>query len=195
MVNTKGLKAGLISCCAAGLASAMFVIEVGKPIHAQPGIFMPEPSAEVVGEEYVDIGGGWAGAKATLYRNGILFIDGRAVSNARHSATRATVNIVGVDRYGRALFVSKHLDIPTACARWDTCPSDRSKTNQQNISPDLARYVARLNVHVTDRDGPSFYNNVTRNIIQGCRSYQELPPAARAAIAYQTGFPGCYPGR
>lgn len=156
----------------------------------------PESSSEVVGERYDNMGGGWGGAKATLYRNGLLVIEGRAVSNSFSSGTRTTVNIVGVDRNGNALFVSKHLDIPTACSRGDfTCPSDRSGRSDQNISPEIAKYVSRLNIHLSDRQGPTIYQNITRNIGEACTSYDELPIAVRAAIAIETGFPGCNPLR
>ena len=155
----------------------------------------PENSSEVVGERYEDMGGGWGGARATLYRNGLLVIEGRAVSNANTSATRTTVNVVGVDSRGRAIFVSRHLDIPTACGRLDTCSSDRSGRSDQNISPEIARYVSRLNIHISDRQGSSIYQNITRNITQACNSYDDLPVGVRAAIAAETGFPGCNPGR
>ena len=150
-----------------------------------------ETSSEVVGERYEDMGGGWGGAKATLYRNGLLVIEGRAVSNANTSGTRTTVNVVGVDRRGNALFVSQHLDIPTACGRWDTCPSDRSGRSDQQINPEIAKYVSRLNIHLSDRQGPTVYQNFVRNIREACSSYQELPAGVRQAIASQGGFSGC----
>ncbi|CAO5073169.1 hypothetical protein MICAER10613_038830 [Microcystis aeruginosa] len=150
-----------------------------------------ETSSEVVGERYEDMGGGWGGAKATLYRNGLLVIEGRAVSNANTSGTRTTVNVVGVDRRGNALFVSQHLDIPTACGRWDTCPSDRTGRSDQQINPEIAKYVSRLNIHLSDRQGPNVYQNFVRNIREACSSYQELPAGVRQAIASQGGFSGC----
>ena len=147
----------------------------------------------MVVERYDDIGGGWGGAKATLYRSGLLVIEGRAVSNANNSGTRATVNVVGLDRKGNVLFVSKHLDIPTACGRWDTCSSDRRGRRDQQISPEIAKFVNRLKIHLSDRQGPSIYSRITRAIRESCSTYDELPVAARAAIAYETGFPGCNP--
>lgn len=150
-----------------------------------------ETTSEVVVERYDDIGGGWGGAKATLYRSGLLVIEGRAVSNSNTSGTRATVNVVGLDRNGNVLFVSQHLDIPTACGRWDTCSSDRRGRSDQNISPEIAKFVNRLQIHISDRGGPSIYSRITRNIREACQSYDGLPSTARAAIASQTGFPGC----
>lgn len=151
-----------------------------------------ETTPEVIGERHVDIGGGWGGAKVTLYRNGLLIIEGRAVSNANTSATRATVNVVGVDRNGNALFVSRHLDIPTACGRLDPgCPSDRTGSSEQNISPEIARFVNRLNIHVSDRGGPGFFERTVRAINEACSSYDDLPQRARDAIAAEAGFSGC----
>jgi uncharacterized membrane protein len=152
---------------------------------------MPESSSEVVGERYENMGGGWGGARATLYRSGQLVIEGRAVSNANNSGTRTTVNIVGVDRKGNAIFVSQPLDIPTACGRWDTCSSDRRGRSDQNISPEVAKYVSRLNIHISDRQGSTIYNNFVRNIREACSSYDNLPPKVRSAVASQSGFSGC----
>ena len=142
------------------------------------------------------MGGGWAGAQATIYRDGLLVVASRAVSNARNSGTRGRVFVVGVDRRGRSLFVSQSFDIPTACGRWDTCSSDRSQNFQQRISSDIARYVARLDVYPEDRGGGRSAREALRvTITQSCAAYDDLPVAARAAIAYETGFSGCNPGR
>jgi hypothetical protein len=168
-----------------------------SPQRPQPrNTLPPETSAEVRNQNYVDMGGGWAGAQATLYRNGLLVIASRAVSNARTSGTRGRVFVVGVDRRGRSLFVSESFDIPTACGRLDTCSSDRSQNFQQRISPDLAMYVARLDVYPEDRGGGRSAREALRvTITESCAAYDDLPVAARAAIAYQTGFPGCNPLR
>ncbi len=112
---------------------------------------------------------------------------------ANNSGTRATVNVVGLDRKENVLFVSKHLDIPTACGRWDTCSSDRRGRRDQQISPEIAKFVNRLRIHLSDRQGPSIYSRMTRAIRESCSTYDELPVTARAAIAAETGFPGCNP--
>ena len=164
----------------------------GNSSPSSSGTAPAETSSEVVGERYEDMGGGWGGAKATLYRNGVLVIEGRAVSNANNSGTRTTVNVVGVDRRGNALFVSTHLDIPTACGRWDpTCPSDRRGNSTQQINSEVAKYVNRLNIHISDRNGPTVYQNFVRNIREACSSYQELPSSVRMGVAAQSGFSGC----
>jgi hypothetical protein len=174
----------------ADVSSGTYYVALKCP--GETALSAPESSSEVVGEHYEDMGGGWGGAKATLYRNGPLVIEGRAVSNASNSGTRTTVNVVGVDSKGNAIFVSQPLDIPTACGRWDpSCPSDRSGRSDQNISPEVAKYVSRLNIHISDRQGPTIYNNFVRNIREACSSYDNLPAGVRAKIASQGGFAGC----
>jgi hypothetical protein len=162
-------------------------------------ILPPETSPQVIAQNYVDMGGGWGGAKATLNRDGFLVIEGQAVSNANNTATRTSVFVVGSDRRGRTLFVSKKHDIRTACGRWDpTCPSKTASNFTENISPDLAKYVAQLNVYADQHGSTGFQaslNRINQNIKAACASYDDLPVAARAAIAYETGFPGCNPGR
>lgn len=154
----------------------------------------PESTSEVVANSQRPIGGGWAKATATLYRNGLLVIEGQAVSTAAGTATRATINVVGVDRIGNAIFVSKHLDIPTACSKTDpTCSSNRTGSKQEQIPADIAKYVSHLNVHFSERNGPTVYQNLLRNIRETCNAYDELPIVARAAIAIYTSFPGCNP--
>jgi hypothetical protein len=151
-------------------------------------------TGEARGQNYVDMGGGWAGAQATLYRDGLLVIASQAVSNANNSGTRGRVFVVGVDRRGRSLFVSQSFDIPTACGRWDTCSSDRSQNFQQRISSDIAKYVARLDVYPEDRGGGRSAREAFRvAITESCAAYDDLPVAARAAIAAETGFAGCNP--
>jgi uncharacterized membrane protein len=174
----------------ANVATGNYYVTLTCP--GETALSAPESSSEVVGESYEDMGGGWGGAKATLYRNGLLVIEGQAVSNANNSGTRTTVNVVGVDRKGNAIFVSQPLDIPTACGRWDpSCPSDRRGRSDQNISPEVAKYVSRLNIHISDRQGPNIYNNFVRNIREACSSYDNLPQGVRAAVASQGGFSGC----
>lgn len=174
----------------ANVSSGTYFVTLTCP--GETAFSTPESSTEVVGESYEDMGGGWGGAKAILYRNGPLVIEGRAVSNANNSGTRTTVNVVGVDTRGNAIFVSQPLDIPTACGRWDpSCPSDRRGRSDQNISPEVAKYVSRLNIHISDRQGPTIYNNFVRNISEACSSFTNLPTGVRAAVASQGGFSGC----
>ncbi len=164
------------------------------------GTFLPpETSPQVKAEKYLNMGGGWGGATATLNRDGYLVIEGRAVSDSATTATRTSVFVVGLDRRGRTLFVSKKYDIKTACGRWDpTCPSERVDTFTERIEPELARYVAQLNVYVGEHGSTGFQASLERikeNIRATCSSYEDLPVAARAAIARLTGVPGCNPGR
>ncbi len=155
----------------------------------------PVYSQAVSAERYDDMGGGWGGARATLSRNGLLVIDGRAVSNSRHRGTRTRVFVIGYDGQQNALFVSNVLDIPTACGTWDTCPDDRKRALQQQIHPAVAEYTRQLQLVIEDRSGPSVWQNATRNLTEACTSYDDLPVAVRVGIAYQTGFPGCNPTR
>lgn len=152
-----------------------------------------ETTPEVFVKRRQNIGAGWAEGRATLYRSGLLVIEGQARSRKNTSATRATINVVGLDRKGNVLFVSEHLDIPTACGRWDTCPHDRTGRKNDTISPEIAKFVHRLKIHISDRGGRDFWESTTRVIRKSCGTYDKLPAAARAAIAAETGFPGCNP--
>lgn len=157
-------------------------------------ILPPEASTEVIATAQKNMGGGWAKAKATLYRNGLVVIEGQAVSNAAFTGTRATVNVIGVDRKGNALFVTQHLDIPTACSRTDaTCSSNRTGSREERIPAEIAKYVSHMNIHFSERQGPNVFNSALRNIRDACSAYDELPVVARAAMAAYTGFPGCNP--
>jgi hypothetical protein len=162
-------------------------------------LLAPETSPQVTAQNYVDMGGGWGGARATLNRDGYLVIEGQAVSNANNTATRTSVFVVGIDRRGRTLFVSNKYDIRTACGRWDpTCPSERADTFTESIAPELAQYVAQLNVYAGEHGSTGFQaslDRINQNVRAACASYDDLPVAARAAIAYKTGFAGCNPGQ
>lgn len=166
-----------------------------QPVSAE--ILSPETSGEVRAQKSASMGGGSGEGKATLYRNGNLVVEGYAVSTARTTATRTSIFVVGVDTKGRSLFVSKKFDVPTACAKWDaSCSSKRRATFQQQISGDLAQYVARLDVYVADRGSGGVEGRLKQfvdNIKSSCAAYDDLPAIARAAIAYETGFPGCNP--
>jgi hypothetical protein len=144
----------------------------------------PPATSEARGENYEDIGGGWAGGKAVLYRNGSLIVTGRAVSNANNSATYAGIYVVGVDSRGRALFVSDFFRLPTACGRWDpTCSSDTGGSYSMNLSPAIAQYVNRLDVIVSGRDQPSSWQRWRSNIQEAVKTYNDLPPEVKAAMA------------
>lgn len=150
----------------------------------RPPSLRPPTTSEARGESYKDIGGGWAGGTAVLYRNGSLIVNGRAVSNANNSATYAAMFVVGVDSRGRALFVSNLFNLPTACGQWDpTCSSDRSQSFQQSINSDLATYVDRLDVFVTGRDQPGGWQRWRTNIREAVNTWNDLPPEVKAAAA------------
>lgn len=144
------------------------------------------------GEKEIRTQGGFAGAKVVFYRNGQYMIEGRARSNSVKEGVKASTLIVGVDQLGRALFVSPKFDIPTACSKWDACSSDRTDQFPGNVNPQIAQYVDRIDVYVSTRGKiGSFRDSVRRTISQACGSYNELPPAAKVAIAAQGGFAGC----
>lgn len=155
----------------------------------------PQTSGKVQGSKpRISMGGGWAEATATFYRNGLLVVDGHTVSDSKTSGTYAYVYVVGLDEKGRSLFVSKSFDMPTACSRWDTCSHDRRANFQQQINSDLAKYVAEIDVYVADRSsGRSGREVVATTIRETCATYDDLPAAARAGIAAETGFAGCGP--
>lgn len=149
-----------------------------------PPYLQPPSTSEARGENYEDIGGGWAGGKAVLYRNGSLIVTGRAASNANNSATYAGIYVVGVDSRGRALFVSDFFRLPTACGRWDpTCSSDTGGSYSMNVSPAIAQYVNRLDVIVSGRDQPSSWQRWRSNIQEAVKTYNDLPPEVKAAMA------------
>jgi hypothetical protein len=168
-----------------------------QPSSGSSNLLPPETSPQVQAQKYQSMGGGSGGAKATLNRDGQLFVEGKAVSSAWTTATRTNVFVVGIDRKGRTLFVSKMFQIPTACAKSDlSCSSKRSKTFSQSINPDLAKYVAQIDVFVGDRGDGGFKERLTQlsnNIKASCATYDDLPDGVRAAIAYETRFSGCNP--
>ncbi len=178
-------------------ASDIYKVDTPRPSPSPSTILPPETTPQVQNEKYEDMGGGWGGAKATLNRDGQLFVEGRAVTSAWTTATRTNVFVVGIDRKGRTLFVSNMFQIPTACGRSDlSCPSKRSTTFSQSIKPDLAKYVAKIDVFAGDRENGGFQGRLTQlsnNIKATCATYDDLPVGVRAAIAVETGFPGCNP--
>lgn len=144
------------------------------------------------GEKEIRTQGGFAGAKVVFYRNGQYMIEARARSKSATEGVKASVLIVGVDQFGRALFVSPKFDIPTACSRWDACSSDRTEQFPASINPQIAQYVHKIHVYVSTRGKIGSYRDTfRRTIAQACGTYNDLPAAAKAAIAAEVGFAGC----
>ena len=166
-----------------------------RPSSSSTNFLAAETSSEVRGgKRPTNMGGGWAEASATFYRNGLLVVEGHSRSDSRTSGTYAQIFVVGVDSRGRSLFVSNLFDMPTACSLLDTCSSERRTNFQQRINSDLAQYVARVDVYVADRSGGRSAREAFKTAItESCAAYDDLPVAARAAIAYETGFTGCNP--
>ncbi len=165
----------------------------------QPGdLLSPETSPQVIGHNFAPMGGGKGIVTATLNRDGLLIIEGAAESNSKNTATRASTFVVAIDRRGRTLFTSNKYDISTACGTWDpTCPSKTRDIFRENVG-DVARYVWKLDVYLGQHGETGFdasLRRINENIRVACSSYDDLPVAARAAIAYKTGFAGCNPGQ
>jgi hypothetical protein len=139
------------------------------------------------------MGGGFAEAEATFFRDGLAVIETHSVSTSFTQGTKGSVFIVGSDRKGRALFVSPVFNIPTACSKLDTCSSNRRDTIQHRINSEVAKYVAKIDVFVQDRGTTSLRESIKKTITETCGTYDDLPPAAKAGIAAETGFAGCGP--
>ena len=139
------------------------------------------------------MGGGYAESEGTFYRNGLTVIETHSVSSSLTQGTKGSVFVVGSDSKGRALFASPVFNIPTACSKTDTCSSNRRDTIQHQVNSELAKYVAKIDVYVQDRGTPSLRQSINTTITQTCGTYDDLPPAAKAGIAYETGFAGCGP--
>jgi hypothetical protein len=126
----------------------------------------PETSPQVIGEKYGKMGGGEGGAKATLNRDGLLIIEGRSKSTSLIWGTRTSLFVVGTDRLGHTLFVSKQHDIPTVGSTLDPfCPSQITKTFTENIDPKIAKYVSKLDVYLGSRQDRGL--SVTLNKLKG----------------------------
>jgi hypothetical protein len=166
----------------------------GKKDSEASNTLAPETSGIVKGDNNKkSMGGGYAEAEATFYRNGLTVIATHSVSNSWAQGTKGSVFVVGSDSKGRALFASPVLDIPTACSKPDPCSSNRRDTVQYQVNSELAKYVAKIDVYVQDRGTTSLRQSINRTITQTCGTYDDLPPAAKAGIAYETGFAGCGP--
>ncbi|MDJ1173880.1 tectonin domain-containing protein [Roseofilum capinflatum] len=158
-----------------------------SPSRSQTNYMPPETSSQVNTNNSTRMNGGNSTAKATLYRGGRLVIEGEAIATERTQGVRSTVNVIGTDRRGRVLFVSQSLDIPTACGTWDPgCSSRRSGSSNQNISPEIAKYVSSLQIVFSERGGPTVIQRTTQQIRQACKTYTDLHPLVRAAIASAT---------
>ncbi|MGI0480476.1 hypothetical protein ACN4EE_06765 [Geminocystis sp. CENA526] len=137
------------------------------------------------------VGGGYTRANVNLYRNGSLMIHGENISTKRTQGVRGTVNVVGVDRKGNALFVSEPFDIKTACGTWDKCPYHTLDFKEIKINPEIAQYVHKLDIYITERNGRTISEQFKRTISKSCSTYNNLPSPVRSAIGIQTGFSGC----
>ena len=158
------------------------------------GILPQETSGTVKGpNNRKSMGGGYAEAEGTFYRNGLAVIETHSVSSSLTQGTKGSVFVVGSDSKGRALFASPVFEMPTACSKVDTCSSNRRDTIQHQVNSELAKYVAKLDVYVQDRGTSSLRQSINTTITQTCGTYDDLPPAAKAGIAYETGFAGCGP--
>jgi hypothetical protein len=163
-------------------------------------VYANEPLSEETSSEIhgrvgpTEMGGGWAEASATFYRDGLLMVQGHARSDSLVSGVHAAYIVVGVDRKGRAIFVSNLLEMPTVCSKMDTCSHNVNITLRDKINHEIAKYLAKINVYATSTSqGRSVRESVMRTLTEACATYDDLPAVARAAIAYQTGFPGCNP--
>jgi hypothetical protein len=165
-----------------------------NPVSSQPtATLVKETSGTVNGlNKEVSMGGGYAEAQATFYRNGLTVINSHAKSKSWTQGTKGSVFVVGSDSKGRALFVSPVFDIPTACSKPDTCSSDRRGTNQYQVNPEVSKYIAKVDVYVQDRSGGRSAREAINNTIkEACGTYDDLPASAKAGIAAETGFSGC----
>jgi hypothetical protein len=151
----------------------------------------PETSGQVKNKQEKSMGGGSAEAEATFFRNGLIVIETRAVSRSWSQGTKASFFVVGSDKKGRALFASPLFDIPTACSKADSCSSNRRGTTQHRVNSQLAKYIAKINVYVQDRGSPGLRESINKTIKETCGTFDDLPKAAKAGIAAETGFAGC----
>ncbi|WP_341739968.1 MAG: hypothetical protein P2A85_13795 [Microcoleus anatoxicus] len=148
--------------------------------------FLPvEISGILQGHGRKSMGGGYAEANATFYRNGLIVIQTHAVSSSYTSGTKGSVFVVGSDSKGRALFASQVFDIPTACSKPDSCSSNRSGSNQFQINPEVAKYIAKIDIFVQDRSGGRSAREVVNHTIKEVyATYNDLPPEVKAGIRY-----------
>jgi hypothetical protein len=169
--------------------------EIGRVQDAQLDVLSPEQGGPVSGPNTREsMGGGYAEAQAIFYRDGLTVIETHSVSTSYTQGTKGSVFIVGSDRKGRSLFASPVFDIPTACSKPDTCSSNRRGNVQHRISGELAKYMTKIDVYVQDRSGGrSARETINTTIKESCGAYDDLPAAAKAGIAVETGFAGCGP--
>jgi hypothetical protein len=162
-------------------------------IASTSSLISPETSGTVNGpNKEVSMGGGYAEAEATFYRNGLVVISTHSKSKSWSQGTKGSVFVVGSDTKGRNLFVSPVFDIPTACSRADSCSSDRRDNVQYQVNSEVAKYITKVDIYVQDRSGGRSVREAINNTIkESCATYNDLPASAKAGIASQTGFAGC----
>jgi hypothetical protein len=183
---------GGYNCLLVKYKSAPAIESTPAPVSTS-SLISPETSGTVNGpNKEVSMGGGYAEAEATFYRNGLVVISTHSKSKSWSQGTKGSVFVVGLDTKGRALFVSPVFDIPTACSRADTCSSDRRDNVQHNVNAEVAKYIAKVDVYVQDRSGGRSAREAINNTIkESCATYNDLPASAKAGIAAETGFTGC----
>ena len=179
------------------LASLTLISLLTTPVEVFAQMLQPErnpvPTATSGPQSF---GGGWAEASADLSRNGTLTVNTHARSDSCGRATRGSATIAGYDRQNNMLFVSRKFDMSTASSKCDFWSRKGDETRDlftENIGKDIAPYISSLRVHVYQNDGPDLGKQLIGNIKSACETYDHLPTTARAAIAVQTGFPGCNP--
>ena len=149
------------------------------------GLLPPPNSGPVTGRGRENIEGGYGEIEATFYpQAGRLSATTRAVTESTLNGVHAAGFIVGLDQQGQALFVTRTFDIPTSCGKADfTCQTTTAVGSyEEQVNPIIARYVTRLEVHVTSR-GDNMWSRLLNNVRQGVNTYNNLPPEVKAAIA------------
>ena len=142
----------------------------------------PKYQGKVSNQNGANIGGGGANGYATFYRDGTLQITGEAWSNEKHKGTKASVFVILVDGWGRALFVSPMYSIPTACGQWDpTCQSSTSRAWTFQAPKKVAPYIKSLDVFVSGRNSDYWRSRVSA-INSAVRAYDDLDPQIKQAI-------------
>lgn len=146
----------------------------------------PHPSGKTItGRGRENIEGGYGEIEVTFYGgSGRLSATTRAVAQSKIDGVHAAGFIVGLDQQGNPLFSTSSFDIPTACATMDfTCRTTTAVGSfEQQVNPVIARFVTRLEVHVTSR-GDGIWIRVRNQIRQGVDTYNGLPPEVKAAVA------------
>lgn len=92
-------------------------------------------------------------ANATMERNGSLSIKTRATTSSDiYGGVKAQVRVVGRNSIGQVVFSTPEFAMPAVCPKMDwTCPSSASEDFTYNVDPNIARYVATLEVILSGR--------------------------------------------